>query len=691
MREFVVCMIAGLLVSSNIRSQEIVNDSATVLQEVIVKAYENNRKLIEVPAAVSVIGKHDLRRFDNTSLLPAFNASPGVRMEERSPGSYRLNIRGSSLRSPFGIRNVKVYYNDIPYTDPGGHTFLNQLGFYNISGVEIIKGPGSSMYGAGTGGVVLLKGDLERHDRGATVDYTRGSFGMNNFHITMRGGKTEQLHHAVSYQYQNSNGYRDHTKMERKVLSWDGVAKLGAKGTLKVHFLQGDLFYQTPGALTLAEYNADPKAARPRVGQTPGSAEAHAAINQKLFMAGFNYVLIWNDHWQNSTSLYGSYSLLTNPTTRNYERRTEPHYGSRNVLQYKDKLGSISFTWHGGAEVQQGIGASRVYQNKAGNPDTLLTDDEINTASYSVFTQASFELPHNWIVTAGASLNLLKVELLRLSLPSSMQKRNYNNELAPRIALLKKISPAVSAYASLAKGFSPPTNAELLPSTGVISTELEAEKGWNTEMGIRGSLKNGRLYFDLNTFYFRLNNTITQRRDQSGGDYFVNSGSTRQFGVETYLSYRLVEQDHPFLRDVKCWISHTWHNFHYHNYQRVAADTADFSGKRLPSIPRHYVAAGWDVYSKPGWYANLSYYYSDPLPLNDANTDFASSYNLFGARLGYRKLLRENMQIDVYAAADNIFDVSYSLGNDINAFGSRYFNAAPGANYAGGITVRYSW
>lgn len=34
------------------------------------------------------------------------NAIPGIRMEQRSPGSFRLNIRGSSLRLPFGIRNV---------------------------------------------------------------------------------------------------------------------------------------------------------------------------------------------------------------------------------------------------------------------------------------------------------------------------------------------------------------------------------------------------------------------------------------------------------------------------------------------------------------------------------------------------------------------------------------------------------
>src|SRR5665647_967852 len=91
-------------------------DSSQTLENVIIRAYENNRKLIDVPASISLVNKTDLNRYSNTSILSAMNASPGVRMDERSPGSYRLNIRGSSLRSPFGVRNVKIYYNDIPYT-----------------------------------------------------------------------------------------------------------------------------------------------------------------------------------------------------------------------------------------------------------------------------------------------------------------------------------------------------------------------------------------------------------------------------------------------------------------------------------------------------------------------------------------------------------------------------------------------
>lgn len=666
-------------------------DSTELLEQVIIKAYENNRKMIEVPVAVSVINKSQFNRFNNTSLLPAINTNPGVRMEERSPGSYRLNIRGSSLRSPFGVRNVKVYYNDIPYTDPGGNTFFNQLGLFNIGRMEIIKGPGGSLYGAGTGGVILIANDLDNIQRGATIDYTASSFGTNSFHANLRGGQTGKLFNSVHYQYQNSDGYRDHTKIERKVLSWDGVAKVGEKGTLRAHFIQGDLFYQTPGGLNATEYADNPKAARPRVGQTPGSAEAHASITQKLFLGGFNYSIAWNHHWKSSTSLYGAYSKLSNPTIRNYERRTEPHFGSRNTIQFTDSINNSAISLMGGIELQQGYSASKVYGNKNGFPDTSQTDDEILNKHYFLFFQGMLELNKGWSVTAGASLNIMKVEVERLTVPGFIQEREYNNEVAPRIALLKKINPSVSAYASVAKGFSPPTTAEILPSTGNINTALQAEHGINTEIGIKGNLFRNKLYFDINSFYFRLKNTIAQRRDVDGADYFVNAGSTKQNGIESFISYRLADKNHFFFDNVKLWLSHTWNNFKYDQYQKVTEDTADYSGKNIPGIPSNFIAAGIDVAIKAGVYANVTYYYSDPVQLNDANTNRASSYNLLGGRIGYRKHLFANAYLDVFAAGDNLFDVDYSLGNDINAFGGRYYNAAPGINYSAGISLKYNW
>ncbi|MFX8848470.1 hypothetical protein ABTM68_19250, partial [Acinetobacter baumannii] len=85
-------------------------DSATIIQDssmMTIQGFYSNKNWKDVPAALVLVQKEQLQAVSTVSMLPAFNAVSGVRMEERSPGSYRLAIRGSSLRSPFGVRNVK--------------------------------------------------------------------------------------------------------------------------------------------------------------------------------------------------------------------------------------------------------------------------------------------------------------------------------------------------------------------------------------------------------------------------------------------------------------------------------------------------------------------------------------------------------------------------------------------------------
>jgi iron complex outermembrane receptor protein len=665
------------------------NDSLQTLQEITVKAYEQNRKLMQVPASIAVISKAQLNRFNNTSLLPTLNNNPGVKMEERSPGSYRLNIRGSSLRSPFGVRNVKTYYNDIPYTDPGGNTYLNQLGFYNIQGMEVIKGPGSSLYGAGTGGVLLLKTDHSDWQPGLNFDFSTGNWGLNNLNTNLKLG-TNAFQNTINYQQISSNGYRDHSELDRKIFTWDIEANLSDKGKITTHFLWCDLFYQTPGALTKAEYDSNPKAARPRVGQTPGASESKAAIFQKLFLAGISFNQKFSQHWENTTSFYGASTRLLNPSIRNYGRANEPNTGGRSFFNFTKKFDEqTKLSIITGIEFQQGISSVRIYSNKNGNPDTLQTDDEINNRVFFAFTQATLELPRSWFVTAGISLNSQRISITRLSVsPVTEQTRNYNNELAPRIAVLKQLAKPLSVYASISRGFSPPTTAELLPSSGIISTNLDAESGISYEAGVRGKLNHGRIYFDVNVFQFSLKNTIVQRRDATGADYFVNAGSTNQKGVESLISWQVFDNSKNTFSKLKILLSHTWNNFSYSDFKQLAAD---YSGNKLPSVAPNIVSAGIDIASKHGIYLNINYYYSDPVPLNDANTEYATSYNLLNARMGWRKNLHPKVLMELFIAADNIFDVKYSLGNDINAFGGRYYNAAPTFNIAGGIALHFNF
>ena len=658
------------------------------LQEAVVKAYEQNRKLTEVPAPISIVNRAALTRFSNTSILPALNTNPGVRMEERSPGSYRLNIRGSSLRSPFGVRDIKIYWNEIPLTDPGGNTYLNQLGFYNFQSVEIIKGTAGSLYGAGIGGAVLINSMPASWQKGVSLDLGAGSFNTRSLNVNIRVGDNDHRN-SFAFSHQTSDGYRMQTGMRRDVASWETLVKASDKQTLHAYILYSDLYYQTPGALTQAEYNKDPRQARPAAGTQPGAIQARAAIYQKNFTAGFSNDYRLGEHWQNTSSVYAAYTDFRNPGIRVYEARQEPHFGGRTVLRYTTRIGGSSLQVNAGAEAQKGFFETRDYANKAGVHDTLQTDDRIGNWTYTVFTQADLRLPGGWTLTAGASLNKSSVQITRESvLPPVTNNIGFENKIAPRLAVGKKVLPGVLLYASASRGFSAPTVQELQKTNGLIGPTLRPEDGIDYELGVRASLLQDRLFIDVNSFFFHLNNTIVQRIDTNGVGYSINAGKTDQHGLETFVSYLLADRRQGILSSLKIWASHTLHDFHYRNFTQGATD---FSGHRLPSVPPQTLVAGLDILLQPGFYANLTFTYADRIALNDANTAYAGSYNLLGARIGYRKVIAAKWRLDVYASGDNLFNTKYSLGNDINAAAGRYFNAAPGVNYFGGLSANYAF
>ncbi|MFT4023907.1 MAG: TonB-dependent receptor plug domain-containing protein, partial [Flavihumibacter sp.] len=313
----------SFLITSGLLAQE-------QLDSVIVQAFGLPAKLRELPAGMGLIRNSDWQRFSPASPLSAFNILPGVRMEERSPGSYRLALRGSSLRSPFGVRNVRIYLDNSAFTDPGGNTYLNALPVSFLGDVDIIKGPAGSHYGAGTGGVLLARGDTAAREW-LSLQYLAGSFGLHQADATLRfsNGLAEN---EVLYQHQQSEGYRDHTAMRRDAVSWRVTLRRQEKASLSARVLYSDLWYETPGGLTLAQYTANPKQARPAAGIFPSADAAKAAIRQRVLFSSLEQEWKPIDNMQVLLSLYGAYAQVENPSYRNYEKRTETHAGAQAVL-----------------------------------------------------------------------------------------------------------------------------------------------------------------------------------------------------------------------------------------------------------------------------------------------------------------------------------------------------------------------
>ncbi|MGN6566990.1 MAG: TonB-dependent receptor domain-containing protein, partial [Flavipsychrobacter sp.] len=487
------------------------------------------------------------------------------------------------------------------------------------------------------------------------------------------------------YQHLSSNGYRQQSALRKDAVSWDAVMRRNNRSELSAHFFYGDMTYQTPGALTITEYNADASQSRPATGPIPAAIDAKATIYQKLFLSGFTYKHFIAQHWTNSTTAYGYYAQMYNPNLRNYSRTAEPNFGGRTVFKYKAPIGKTIVQWVTGAEAQQGFTVNRTYNNIGGNPGSLQAEQDINNRQAFIFSQLSWQISR-WIFTAAASLNQLKVDL---STPATAiyteQERTFNNQIAPRVAILYKISPSLSGYATVEKGFSAPTVSELAPTGSQVNFNLNPEQGWNYEIGIRGYTLNQRLLFDLSAYYFSLTNTIVQRRDSAAGDYYINAGSTGQSGLELYLNYILFRSQAHLVKSFNAWFSYTAADYRYVQFNQLGND---YSGNKLPGIAPNTISIGMNLELKNGVYLSISNYYSDLIPLNDANSEYAKTYNLLDAKLGYENIFRK-YQLDLFIGANNIMNEKYSLGNDINAAGGRYYNAAAPVNYYAGITLGF--
>jgi iron complex outermembrane receptor protein len=655
-------------------------DSSRILEEVTIEAYEYDRPLREIPAAIGFVGEKDFERFNNNSLLPAINTVPGVRVEERSPGSYRLSIRGSTLRSPFGIRNVKVYWNGMPFTDPGGNTYLNLLDNNSVEQAEIIKGPGSSLYGAGTGGALLLKSPKPKFNKQQIrFASTGGSFGLFRYSLGVQSS-TEKHNTNVQFAHQQSEGYREQSGMERNVIQVQGNFNVDKKRILSGNLFYAHLNYQTPGGLTKDQYDQDPKQARPAGGPNRGAVEQKAAVDNKTFYGGVSQEYIWNARWSNRTGLYGTFTQFENPSIRNVERRIEQSFGGRSVTQYhKDK-----FKFNFGGEFQSGFSPIKTYTNNFGKSGLLITDDEISSTTGFIFLQTDFVFPHNFYLTLGSSLNFATVKFTRLSIePRLNENRNFSPVISPRLSLLKKILPSISIYGSFSQGFSPPTVAEIYPSSSVFDKTLDAEKGNNYEAGIRGTILDDALTVDLTAYTFQLKNAITLRRKDDGAEYFVNSGNTLQNGLELSMAWTPGLMPGSFVDDFKLWASYTYNDYRFKNYKQ---DSLNISGNSLTGVAPHILVAGLDISLRWNLYYNITLNYGDRIPLDDINSEFSDRYSLLGFRTGYRKDTGKVI-IDVFWGIENLFDQRYSLGNDLNAPAKRFYNAAAGRNYFVGMRL----
>lgn len=662
-------------------------DSVQKMNEVVIRAYLSEQPILKIPSSVSLISSKQLQDQPNLSMLPAFNAVPGIRMEERSPGSYRLSIRGSLLRSPFGVRNVKVYLDDLPLTDAGGNTYLNSLDVGSIHNIEVLKGPDGSLFGANSGGVVLINPVDKRADSTfGSASISSGSYGLFQEKVAVQK-KWNNHYLNINQSFQTSDGYREHSSMKRNYAQMMYRWNYSNASQLRVLALYSDLNYQTPGGLTMAQYGLNPKSARPSTPAVAGPVAQKARIENKTLFAGVVNETNLAKNFRHVLALFGSHTDFLNPFITNYEVRNEGTLGLRTYFELSgNDQNTVKWKWDAGLELQNTNADITNYDNNRGIRGNLQAQDDILSNQFFYFTRFSANIGERLTAEVAASLNYYKYEFDKdVQTPTSHFVRKFDPQLMPRFALAYQLTDGLALRGSVSRGYSTPTIAEVRASDNKINTTLESETGWNYEGGFRLRNSNDRFWLDASVFNYRLESAIVRRVNADDTEFYLNAGGTNQTGVEAQTSYWLLQPGgQGFISGLQLQTGYTLSKYFFRDYLN---GTANYSGNRLTGVPRSVLVSGIDLRVDKHVYLFAQHNYTSKIPLNDANSLYAGDYNLIHFKAGWRKSRPGKPTLDFYAGVDNLLNENYSLGNDLNAFGGRYFNAAPLRNFFGGFKV----
>jgi iron complex outermembrane recepter protein len=648
-------------------------DTVKQIDEVVIRGYLSRQPLVQVPASVAVLDAKDLRNGSQQTLLAALNGIPGIRMEERSPGSYRLSIRGSLLRSPFGIRNVKMYFNDLPFTDASGNAYLNLIDPTLLQRIEILKGPDGSLFGANSGGVVLMDSYVKDTTR-VEVGISGGSYGIFKQHVRINGS-FKRVNWSFGEAFQRSSGYRKQSAMRRLSLLGLGKLSYAKANSIKVALLFSDLHYQTPGALTEEEYENAPKEAR------AGAVEQHNGIYNKTFFGGITHETHVFDKLRHVISVFGTVTDFKNPFMTNFEEHDEKNAGFRTYFEYDIARSEFDLKLYAGSEGQWGKQLASHYDNVAGKKVSFFGRDTAEVSSVFYFARTTLTIHNKFTAEISASLNQYGYDF------GSIGKRKPSNEWMPRLAVSYRFTQNVAVRGSLSRGYSPPTIAEIRPSTFRSNlVDLRAESGWNSELGVRFTAWNERVQVDASVFRFNLRDAIVRRTEPTDAVSFLNAGGTNQTGLECMLfGWLVTNQQSGIIRGMSLRMSYTYNHFRFRDYEDL---NEDYSGNKLTGVPESNLVCGLTINFPDALSLFVQAITTSRIPLDDANTQYAKHYELLQARLSLVSFASENYALELFAGADNILNQKYSLGNDINAFGGRYYNAAPPLNFYGGINIK---
>ncbi|KFF05299.1 TonB-dependent receptor [Flavobacterium reichenbachii] len=658
------------------------------LEEVVISSFHINDSLQNAPASIGLLSKKELLQNNTTDISTVMNTIPGVFMQSANITTTRISIRGIGARTPYGTNKIRAFYGSIPLTSGNSETVIDDIDLENLSQIEIIKGPLSSVYGAGLGGAILISPQLSKTSgQTAGISTVIGSYGLikNSLHYSLNE-KESSLN--LSYHKLETDGWRENSAYNREGITLAG--ELFKKKNSKLTYFTNYTYLKAfiPSSINKTMFENSPKSGAPTWVASKGFKE------YKSTLAGLAYDFKLNENLSNSTSVFLNYKDSNEPRPFDVLRQYTFASGVRTQFSGQFKIRETANQFITGIEYFTDYYKGNTFENLylQNNGQGSLQGNQITETGqkrhfYNVFAQMRTLLSKKFEIQAGINYNKTQFELENYNL-NSTQDYSYDGIFSPQLSFLFKPNAQQTIYFSASRGFSLPATEETLTSTGTINTDIKPENGYNFEIGGKFYFFNKRLYSELSIYHMEINDLLVAKR--VGDDQYVgiNAGKTFHEGVEISLNHNWPVNS---FFTVNSYVSGSLGNYKFKDF---VDNGNDFSGNKLTGVPANKVNAGISITTTLGIYLNSDFQYVDKMPLNDANSAYTDSYKIINLKTGYGFQILQHLSANIAAGVNNVTDEKYAsliLPNAVgvgNALPRYYYPGLP-TNFYGTFTLNY--
>jgi outer membrane receptor protein involved in Fe transport len=504
------------------------------LNDHVVSSSKFEQKITDAPSIISVFSDVDIERLGANTLGDVLQIVPGMQVEMKNNGRQKIWIRG--VQSEFN-QKILIYLDGVPFRDVFGDFATDEeLPLDNVRRIEIIRGPGGSLYGANAySGVINL------------YTYKPGEKKQQRLNIRYGNQNTQSAYFAIDQTMKIGNILFDgkilHSDSTKPQFDNQGLANSRSRekglsfARLKAGFFDNQLL--------LTGYFGEYKYQRADLGINNDNFRRHRNIYlDAAYQHSFNDKLsienkatyIWRKRYENEDIFTGN-TKQTLLSSMSYIDPVES-FSSRNYLTYK---ANDTNTLISGFEIDHNYLNSRSFDNVNSSVTSFIVDPKyqgLSFTNYSILaqdTQSFFD--KQLIFTAG-----LRYDILQL----------FNNQFSYRLGLVYNFSPEIFSKLLYATAYRSPTNQEFTrASLNAAIPDSETIKTIEAQIGYQNSLA----HYTLTAYYNKLNGVIDRNNQffqpnlstSNLSDQFTNLTRQEMYGIEFESKFFLNQQFDGFI------------------------------------------------------------------------------------------------------------------------------------------------